>query len=67
MLPLASLYPESTNIAVDEVMRFYLDAGLTIEEVFQPMPSHISRGFLFMSHLINTERLELEKKFSGEL
>jgi hypothetical protein len=67
MLPLASLCPESTNTAVAEVMRFYLDAGLTIEEAFQPMPGHISLGFLFMSHLINTERLELQKKFLEEL
>jgi hypothetical protein len=63
MLPLASLCPVSAHSAVAEVMGFYLDAGLTIEEAFQPMPGHISLGFLFMSHLINTERLELQKKF----
>jgi TorA maturation chaperone TorD len=67
MLPLASLCPESTHTAVAEVMRFYFDAGLTIEEAFQLMPGHISLGFLFMSHLINTERLELQKRFWEEL
>jgi TorA maturation chaperone TorD len=66
MPPLESLFPGSANTAVAEVMRFYLDAGLTIEETFQLMPDHISLEFLFMSYLIETERPELQKKFFEE-
>jgi hypothetical protein len=66
MLPLESLFSASGNTAVAEVTRFYLDAGLTIEEAFQLMPDHISLEFLFMSYLIETERPELQRKFFEE-
>jgi TorA maturation chaperone TorD len=66
MPPLESLFSDSRNTAVSEVTRFYLDAGLTIEEAFQLMPDHISLEFLFMSYLIETERPELQQKFFEE-
>jgi TorA maturation chaperone TorD len=63
MPPLESLFSALGSAAVNEVTRFYLDAGLTIEEEFELMPDHISLEFLFMSYLIETERADLQQKF----
>jgi TorA maturation chaperone TorD len=63
MPPLESLFSAIGNTAVGEVIGLYLEAGLTIEEDFQPMPDHISLEFLFMSYLIETEKPELQREF----
>ncbi len=64
--PLESLFSDERTVAADEVSRFYLEAGLTIDQDFQLMPDHVSLEFLFMSYLIETRRPELQKKFLDE-
>ncbi len=64
--PLESPFSDAGAGAIDEVSRFYLEAGLTIDEDFQLMPDHVSLEFLFMSYLIGSRRPELQKKFLEE-
>jgi TorA maturation chaperone TorD len=67
VLPLESSFVRGSNIiTVDEVTRFYADAGLTIEDEFQFMPDHISLEFLFMSYLIETGKTEIQEDFLDE-
>ncbi len=67
LLPLESSFVRGSNmITVNDVTRFYAEAGLTIDDEFQFMPDHISLEFLFMSYLIETGNSDIQEDFLDE-
>lgn len=53
----------STSFTVDEVAAFYANAGLTFDDESIVMPDHLSLELLFMSYLIDSGRIALQKIF----
>lgn len=61
--PLESLHDIREKTPTSPVSEFYEKAGLTIDEEFEYIPDHISLEFLFMSYLIETNRIDLQENF----
>lgn len=65
--PLESLFSEATDIDIaGAVSEFYAKAELTIEEKFEAPADHLSLELLFLSYLVDSERLDLIENFLDE-
>lgn len=55
--------PGPWGSATHEVQAFYRSAGLTLDEESDLIPDHLGLELLFMSYLVEHERVEEQKKF----
>jgi TorA maturation chaperone TorD len=64
--PIESIFRPNVMADSPDVVSFYSQAGLALDEEYDVAPDHLGLELLFMSYLIETDRTDLRKKFLAE-